>query len=360
MVWTLLLVTGSYLLFGKVPESLASKPYYKSRRIMGITFFIYALQFFLQWKFNARDLYPLAASALNVTIFYLASVTMGLSFISLLNRGYLNRKRVICELSVCFMVAAAVWGGIFFLPEKFALGLLIVAAIWLFVYVGHLSWVFCRTYLASIKKIQNYYSDEIDSFIRWMSKSVFFAILMGLLCSTMAFAPKWMICLYLILSILFFYYIFSCFLDYMIDFETVEEAIAEEKSVLGSLVTGEPESEDDKLRNHQQLEEAIRQWVADKGYLRNKVTMGELARQMNTNRSYLSGYINSNYSCTFRKWIADLRIEEAKILLLEESGLTVAQVAEEAGFSTSSHFITLFTEKEKLSPAKWREEKGKK
>ena len=367
MVWTLLLVTGSYLLFGKVPESLTSKPYHQSRRMMGVTFFIFGVQFFLQWKFNARDAFPLAASALNITIFYLASVTMGLSFISLLNERYLNRKRVIRELTVCLTVAATVWGAIFFLPETFAFGVLIAAAIWLFIYVGHLSWVFYRTYLASIENLQNYYSDEVDSFIRWMSKSVFLAILMGLICSTMAFAPKWMICLYLISSIPFFYYIFSCFLDYMIDFETVEEGMTEEEPA-DEVATSESldkaesaiESEDDKLRKLQILEEYIQAWVADKGYLRHKVTMGELAKQMNTNRSYLSGYINSKYACTFRKWISDLRIEESKTLLLEDTEVTVAQVADQMGFSTSSHFITLFTEKEKLSPAKWREENAKK
>lgn len=153
----------------------------------------------------------------------------------------------------------------------------------------------------------------------------------------------------------------------MIDFETVEEAIAEEEpadevETSESLDTAEAliESEDDKLRKLQLLEEYIQEWVADKGYLRHKVTMGELAKQMNTNRSYLSGYINSKYACTFRKWIADLRIEEAKNLLLEDPGVTVAQVADQMGFSTSSYFITLFTEKEALSPAKWREENAKK
>ncbi len=363
--WVLLLVTGCYLLLGKVPEPLRFKPYHKSRRIMAIAFFVYGAQFFLQWKFNVRDEFPMAASALNVTFFYLAALLLGLSFISLLDERYLNRRRVVRELAGCLGVAAVVWGAILFLPETSAFWVLIAAAAGLFLYVAHLSYVFFRTYRACVKKIHNYYSDEVDAFIRWISKSVFLSILMGLLCSTMAFAPKWMICLYLISSVPFFYYIFSCFLDYMIDSEVVGAAIVEDepaaKAPAESLcqMKSTADGDEDRPQNIQQLERHIQEWIAAKGYLCHKLNLAELAKQMDTNRSYLSDYINSKYSCTFYKWIADLRIEDAKALLLEDPGLTVAQVADQAGFSSSSHFINLFTEKEKLSPAKWREENGK-
>ncbi len=314
---------------------------------MGIAFLIYCVQFFLQWKFNARDDFPLVASALNITLFYLAAIMLEFSFISLLNEKYLNRRRVIADLSLWSITSMAVWSSVAFLPESISMWVLILAAVWFFVYVARISWIFFKTYRSAVHKIQNYYSEEESGFIRWISKSVFFAIVMGLLCSVMAFAPKWVITLYLFASIPFFYYIFVCFLNYLVHYETVDSAIEEETETLN----GQP----DKLFVHQQLEKNLQEWILAKGYLQPKINMGELAKQIGSNRSYLSGYINSKYSCTYYEWIARLRIEEAKKLLIDQPELTMAQIAERTGFSSGSHFTTLFTEKENLPPAKWRE-----
>lgn len=354
IVWVLLLITGSYLLIGKVSNKPIFKSYRRSRKIMGLAFLVYCAQFFLQWKFNVRDNFPLIASAMNVTFFYLASVMLGFSFISLLDDNYINRKRVIVDLSVCAVVIALVWGSICYLPNTISLWVLMLAAIWLFVYVARISLIFYRTYRASIIKIQNYYSDKVDNFIRWMSKSVFFAILMGLSCSTMAFAPKWMITIYLAASIPFFYYIFCCFIDYLVNLEEVETATTEEllPTTDENLHAG---SETEKSLRLQLLEKKLQTWIADKGYLQPQINMGNLAKQMETNRSYLSDYINSNYSCSFYQWIARLRIEDAKELLIDEPNLPIVQVAERMGFSSGSHFTRLFTEQEHQKPISWRE-----
>lgn len=314
---------------------------------MGGAFLIYCVQFFIQWRFNVRDDFPLVASALNITFFYLSAIMVGFSFISLLNEKYLNRKRAIADLSLWAVVNILIWLSITFLPKSISMWVLIVAALIFFVYVANISWIFFKTYRSAVRKIQNYHSEEVDSFIRWISKSVFFAIVMGLICSVMAFAPKWLITLYLACSIPFFYYIFICFLDYLIYYETVDDAIIDE-----SETTNEPT---DKLWAYQHLEEQLQEWIYAKNYLQPKINMGELAKQIGSNRSYLSNYINSQYSCTYYEWIAQLRLREAKKLLIDEPNITTAQIAERVGFSSNSHFTTLFTEKEGISPAKWRE-----
>ncbi|MDD3036940.1 helix-turn-helix domain-containing protein [Bacteroides sp.] len=355
IVWVLLLVTGNYLLFGKVPDKTVIDVYRKSRKIMGFAFLVYCVQFFLQWKFSVRDEFPQAASALNITFFYLASVLLGFSFISLLDRKYLSRKRVVIDLSVCAVVAVMVWGSIVFMSYTVSFWVLMLAALWLFIYVAHISLIFFRTYYNVVKKIKNYHSDNVDIFIQWMSKSVFLAIIMGLLCSTMAFAPKWMITIYLIASIPFFFYIFCCFIDYLVYYEEVEDAIVNELPVTTdeNLST---ESETEKSLKLQLLKEHLQVWIENKGYLQPKINLTELARKMGSNRSYLSDYINSNYSCSFYQWIARLRIEDTKKLLLEEPDLPILLVAERMGFSSGSHLTRLFTQQEQQSPVSWRKE----
>lgn len=348
-VCVLLLATGSHLLIGKVPGNSIFDTYRKSRKIMGLAFLVYCMQFFIQWKFNVRDAFPLTASALNITFFYLSTIMVGFSFISLLNEKYISRKRTVTQLSLWAVTSTAVWFSVAFLPRSVSIWVLILAAGWLFVYVGHLSWIFFKTYRSAVQKIQNYHSDDVDGFIRWISKSVFFAIAMGLLCSVMAFAPKWMITIYLAVSIPFFYYIFVCFLDYLIHYEMVDDAIDEDSETETSNVQA------DKTLTHGQIEEKLQDWISAKGYLQPKINMGEIAQQIGSNRSYLSGFINTQYGCTYYKWIALLRLQEAKKLLIDQPELTIPQIAERAGFSSNTHFTTLFTKKEGLPPAQWRE-----
>lgn len=348
-VWVQLLITGSYLLIGMVPDNPIFKSYRKSRKIMGIAFFVYCLQFFLQWKFDAREHYPMVASGLNISFFYLATILLGFSFISLLKEKYFTTSRVIWAIMIWAMVSTIVWVSIFFLSEEISKWILIASALWLFIYVCHISWVFFGAYRNAVRKIQNYYSEDVDTFISWISKSVFCAIFMGLLCSGMAFAPKWLITIYLACSIPFFYYIFIRFIDYLVNYETVENAIDEESDLLS-----DEEIEIDHI--NKQMDANIQEWIQQKEFHRPKINLGDLAKQLNSNRSYLSNYINSNYSCTYYEWIRGLRIDEAKILLLKEPSLTITQIAQMVGFSSISHFTSSFTEKENITPTAYRNE----
>lgn len=335
------------MLIGKVPVKAIFDNYRRSRKIMGVAFLVYCLQFFFQWKLNARDNFPTIASALNITFFYLAAILLGFSFISLLKERYITKLRIIYSFAGWILFSLVVWLSIFLLPGNTAKYVLIFSALWLFVLIAYLSWDFFEAYRDAVKKIRNYHSDEVDGFIRWINKSVFFAVIMGLLCSVMAFAPKWMLTLYLIVSIPFFYYIFICFIDYLVNFEIVDSAFIEDADTSEEHVSL-------NFAGSRVLDKKLKQWVTAKGYLHPKVNLGELSKLLSSNRSYLSNYINATYSCTYYEWVAKLRINEAKEIFTNEPDLTIAQISDRVGFSSSSHFIATFTKLEKISPSRYR------
>ncbi|MGL5683319.1 MAG: helix-turn-helix domain-containing protein [Marinifilaceae bacterium] len=357
-VWVFLIPLATYLLLGKISSKDTFTTYKKSRRSAGIALFIYCLQFYIQWKYNVRDNHPLIASALNITFFYLTAVLLSFSFNSLLNKSFWNKQRIITHFSLCFAVAAIVWCSIFLGTISIAKYTVMLAAVWLYTYVSYVSWLFIGAYKDSVEKIQNYYSDHEEFLIRWMSKCVFLAILMGILSPILAFAPKWIITLYLISSIPFFFYIFCSFVDYTAVCELVDNAIKIDKqqSFNNDEFCENISSNLDKHNQNKELEEKIQLWINAKGYYQSKINMGDLAKLFDTNRSYLSNYINLKYSCTFYKWIAALRIQAAKEILLNEYSCSTAQIADRLGFSSSSHFIKIFTEQEQISPIKWKEE----
>ena len=95
-------------------------------------------------------------------------------------------------------------------------------------------------------------------------------------------------------------------------------------------------------------------WIDRNGFTLPGLTIEDLAGALCTNRTYIAGYIKSVYHVTFREWIADLRIEYAKKMMSEHPEMTVGAISEASGFLSLSYFSRIFTEKESISPAKWK------
>ena len=90
------------------------------------------------------------------------------------------------------------------------------------------------------------------------------------------------------------------------------------------------------------IESNLKIWIEEKRFLQSGVTIEDVSRQIATNKKYFSVYINKHINKTFRDWINDLRIEEAKRLTKENPALTFLQIAELTGYSTNSHFSAIF------------------
>ncbi len=109
----------------------------------------------------------------------------------------------------------------------------------------------------------------------------------------------------------------------------------------------------DELYN--QIKAELDKWVDRKEYNKSNVTIISVSSDIGTNRTYLSSYINSTYNCSFKVWIRNLRIEEAKRLLLcNDNSYTVESIALKTGFASQTSFIHVFRNTEGLPPAAWK------
>ena len=84
--------------------------------------------------------------------------------------------------------------------------------------------------------------------------------------------------------------------------------------------------------------------------------MDDLTKFMGLNRNTLSGYLNHTLNISFRDWITELRIADAKRMMIDDPLITMDEVAERAGFSGKSYFSTVFKRCEKTTPSEWRKE----
>lgn len=94
--------------------------------------------------------------------------------------------------------------------------------------------------------------------------------------------------------------------------------------------------------------------IVDKGYLDPTISVDEISRQLNTNRTYVSKLVNIYYGMPFRDYLNQLRIEYAKQLMAAEPDAVIDYISAKSGFQSSTQFIRKFRELEGLTPTAWK------
>lgn len=103
------------------------------------------------------------------------------------------------------------------------------------------------------------------------------------------------------------------------------------------------------------IREKLDAWCASRGYKDTSVNMISLARSLNITKTELSRYLSSCYNTTFRIWLAEVRFEAAKQMILEHPDYSNDVISAECGFSSRSYLYRMFKEKEGCSPTAWKE-----
>ena len=221
------------------------------------------------------------------------------------------------------------------------------------------------------KKLELMTGGDMLPYVRYARASVF-ALFFSTL--TMPFAILSTTLLYIIgplalLSILFFNLSFVA-LGY--NYVPTEEFLDKEEEESAAIADEETESSDgqdaesaDSKENLQSIsqkrqmfiKESLDKWCEDLGYKDTTVNMFTLSRSLNISKSELSRYFTSCLNSTFRIWLAEVRFEAAKKMMLDYPDYSNDIISVECGFSSRSQLYRIFNAKAGCSPNVWR--KGK-
>lgn len=93
-----------------------------------------------------------------------------------------------------------------------------------------------------------------------------------------------------------------------------------------------------------------------KVYLKSTLSINEVAGMLNTNRTYISNLVNSEFGLSFYQFVNKFRIQEAARILHESSHLSMNEVANLVGFNSMSSFIAAFKLHKQCTPKEWKRE----
>ena len=355
----LMLFFGFYFLFARTPEKAIFDNFLRSRRIMGAAMLLlaanYSVHFFMKVRFNDAD----AAILINLSTYFLCYWLFSSALTTLLDRNYITRRRLLANMSLWVLYSAISCIVLKLLPEGTVQTVAILAlAVLLVVYGLFLTWRLLRTYHRVIRIFNETHADDIGAYIKWLSVFTYWAIIFGVGCGLLTFLPDRYVYIWILSSVPFYIYLFLCYLNYLLFYEQVENAMEDgmtsEEEDLCDTTNREQAQRQDTPFFHAEIAKKIKGWIDADGYIRPGLTIKELSDVLHTNRTYLSGYIKTTYDMSFRDWIIGLRIEYAKRLLARYPRLTIADISEKSGFLSPSHFIRLFKENAGCTPVKWR------
>ena len=115
--------------------------------------------------------------------------------------------------------------------------------------------------------------------------------------------------------------------------------------------TQQPKSDPNSIDN------IVTAWTqrADKPYLKESITIMQVAEQMRLNTRLLSNYLNSVKGRNFNAWINYLKVEETKRMLLADRSMQLSEIAYKMGFSDLASMSKIFKSIEGMPPSVYRQ-----
>ena len=236
---------------------------------------------------------------------------------------------------------------------------------------------FDRAYKTSLHELETYYDEDESHKIKWVR----FCYVISML--TILFVLVYL-CLYWFLDykmevasvytiwwLIYMLYLTSNFISFIGSHKLVLDAFAHKALSAGELLQKISENKKRKEKKDndsaqvviseseiRKLEAALKQWVDKKSFREYDKSREDIARELNTTKEILHHYFISIKKVDFKTWRTELRIEEAKRLLLKDKNVSTNIIAEASGFSDRSNFHRQFVKIVGCSPKQWRDSEG--
>ena len=196
---------------------------------------------------------------------------------------------------------------------------------------------FDRVYKKSISELEGYYDEDESHKIKWVrfcyviSMLTILFVLVYILLYWLLDRKMEVASIYTLWYLMYMIYLTSNFISFIGSHKLVLDAFAhralsggdlmqlinENKKRKGRKVAVDSLPASIKESEFQKLEAALEQWVNERRYCEYDKSREQIARELNTTKEILHHYFTSRKGMDFKTWRTELRIGEAKRLLLK-------------------------------------------
>jgi len=198
-----------------------------------------------------------------------------------------------------------------------------------------------------ITEINNNYSDVSKVSLRWVKWAFFAALSIGVMAIFISILSGTSADIYFNILLTVFYFIFAVkYINYNKIYYYLALNMSGNETPQSSVII--------PLRTRIVWGNLKKQILEEKLYLKEGITLNEIAQLLKVGRSTLSNFINTEEGVSFNTWINKLRIEDAKSIINSNPDFSIRKIAELAGYSEQSNFSRQFKIFTGESPLNWR------
>ena len=372
---TIAIVTSfvlAFLLFLiNVPNSEHSRKLVKAKNTIAMCFFISSILFFVCYTYSGIEDYEVFSSLMMFVVTAISSAILSFSLMNLLEEGdndkfFLNVT--IIAIFSCILIRS------FWMERGAMRWAILIGSVVLYIVncIIHII-LFHRTYLRSVQKLEQYYDEEENNKMKWIRFCYIMMMLTQMFVLVYMLLPRGFMKIYTLWYVLFMVYFSANFISFLgsnkllldafayktLSGQEIMERIERRKRMKKGAKEAQPLDSQITEQELNRIEHALDKWVKEKRYREYDKTREQIAKELNTSKEMLHLFFVTRMSVDFKTWRTRLRIEEAKLLLLENKEMSINIVAELSGFSDRSNFHRQFTKIVGCSPKQWRESAGK-
>ena len=344
-----LLIVGLCLLGISIPRGDTLRNYRISRRLLSLAFFMLgAVSIWEVWAGFEPDsgfdpvilVLTLSTAALQAFLFTSALINL-INIRFMTTRWMLSQFGLIAGLSAVLLIIYAyvkpeiTWPLFWVFTGFYCLQLLYYIRL------------FIREHRKYQHNIDNYFSEDEQNRLAWVKHFFILAAGIGVSAIVSLFLPTVPYILFILTYTVLYVYFSVKYINYALIFKHIEPTLNL------SAPTPVPQGS-----WQEQLSGSLEAWVLSRGYISPNITLGTLARQLATNQTYLSRYINTTKGLTFKQWIGALRIAEAQKLLAGNPEIAIDDIYRRVGISSRSSFFRQFTDVTGMAPGEYRDRFG--
>lgn len=313
--------------------------YRTSRRLLAVAYIVLCAVSLggVFWKSQLHE---------EVTVALFQALFFTYSLIALLNHNFITKRRMIYQLLIILVIAAFIFYNAFILPAPVRIFTYISQAVYFGLFAFYI-WQFFREYASYKKRAENYYSGNEHQLLNWVLQVYIIVIITGIFAGLIVDNNIYFL-IFIVAYTFAYVYLAIRYINYAALFYQIAPIVVQPED------TGVSENESTEVNNTM-----LNQWIESKGFLNPDITLEALSRELNTNQSYLSRYINVECRQNFRSWINSLRIAEAQKLIAEQENLSLVEIGEKVGIPSRSTFYRHFTAVTGVTPSEYRKRLSK-
>ncbi len=362
----------AFLLFLiNVPNSEHSRKLVKAKNTIAMCFFISSILFFVCYTYSGIEDYEVFSSLMMFVVTAISSAILSFSLMNLLEEG--DNDKFFLNVTIIAIFSCILMRS-FWMERGAMRWAILIGSVVLYIVncIIHII-LFHRTYLRSVQKLEQYYDEEENNKMKWIRFCYIMMMLTQMFVLVYMLLPRGFMKVYTIWYVLFMLYFSANFISFLgsnkllldafayktLSGQEIMERIQRRKRMKKGAKDAQPLDSIITEQEMNKIQHALDKWVKEKRYREYDKTREQIAKELNTTKEMLHMFFVTRMSVDFKTWRTRLRIEEAKVLLLENPEMSINIVAELSGFSDRSNFHRQFTKIVGCSPKQWRESAGK-